>query len=286
MASATLNKPASPDDPLTLSSLTSERRIPHLETNSYIYQDGLRRPLQAQSDRYTRPLRSPRLSVESLRESIDRKLVDRELELRESRGLATASLQGKLQDLDYEIERQLERSKVMEIEGNVQRRQQLDSRNRIRAIEETIEERTRAEHLKSAQSPARRTMHYDDALLEQMSNSVASENHKKRPKSRPKYEFLTDKYSKYNTKSPYAKSTFSHDVRSMENQAYTYQRSKASEARSRADSRTRPRSVHGRADEELDFLRKVLALAELHAQRCPDLRIELGRIRRQFGQTD
>ena len=280
---ATLNRPASADDPLTLSSLTSERRIPHLETNSYIYQDGLRRPLQAQSDRYARPLRSPRLSVESLRESIDRKLVDRELELRDSRGLATASLQGKLQDLDYEIQRQMERSKVMEIEEKVQRRQHFESRDRIRAIDETIEERTRAEHIKSAQSPARRSLHYEDGLHDHLSNSVASENHKKRPKSRPKYEFLTDKYSKYNTKSPYAKSTFSHDVRSMENQAYTYQRS--GEAR-RTGPRTRPRSVHGRADEELDFLRKVLALAELHAQRCPDLRIELSRIRRQFGQAD
>lgn len=269
------------DDPLTLSSLGSERRIPHLETNTYIYQDGMRRSPLAQSDRYTKPLRSPtRLSVESLHQSIDRRLIDREIQLRESRGLGF--IQDKLQDLDYEIERELGRSKVMEIEENVQRRQHVETRNRIRAIDETIDERTRAEHMKSLNSPARHSVQ-DGEGINHFSQGFSADMKKKRPKSRPKYEFLTDKYSKYNTKSPYAKSTFSHDVRSMENQAYTYQRT---EARSRASSRGRPRSAHGKAEEEMDFLRKVLQLAELHAQRCPDLRIELSRIRRQFGQAD
>ena len=287
---SSLRYPQSPsaDAPLTLSSLSSEKRIPHLETNAYIYQSsslGLSPSLG--SDRYSRPLVSPKFSHESLKEAIDRRIVDKDLEYGGDRMEGEGTLQGRMQTLDMEIEQHLEHSRVREIEERVQRRQAAEAHDRIRTIEQTIDERSRAESLKSLHSPARRIA---VVPLDQSIGLYSSEPRKrsksaKRAKNDSKYEFINDKYSKFNTKSPYAKSTFSHDVRSMENKAYTYLRHSA-DGQSRGSSKARQRTARGRGEDEVDFLRKVLMLAEAHAKRCPDLRIELNRVRREFGLAD
>lgn len=288
MTSQLFGRSTAADDPLTLSSLGSEKRIPHLETNSYIYQGAsLGYSPSLASDRYSRPLVSPRLSHESLREAIDRRIVDKDLQYRSVRedDNDPYTLEGKMQTLDSEIARQLERSRVRELEEKVARRQDAESRDRIRTIEQTIDERSRAESAKSLRSPARHSLPLEESTAAYESADVSRNRSKSTKRSGSKYEFINDKYSKFNTKSPYAKSTFSHDVRSMENKTYTFLRRSADpQPQSRPSSKAK--SSRLRQEEELQFLRKVLALAEAHAKRCPDLRIELSRVRRQFGQAD
>lgn len=153
----------------------------------------------------------------------------------------------------------------------------------------SIESANRSLH-ESAHSPLKRTLTFASPVtppsrkIRVKSAARCSKTPKVRS-STPKYQHISNVYSKYNTKSPYAKSTFSHEVRSMENQKYTLT-SKANSTPQRERCKNKRHRSHKAAchtrRESREFMSQLLKVVEGHSRCCGDLRSEVARLKRDY----
>lgn len=87
-----------------------------------------------------------------------------------------------------------------------------------------------------------------------------------------KYEHMVDPYSKYNTKSPYARSTFATSIRSMDKQPYTFSEK----------STSRRNSVTKKTTKKDRLIQKLVSIIEDHSQMSPQIKIRLDSLRNEF----
>ena len=153
----------------------------------------------------------------------------------------------------------------------------------------SIESPNRSLH-ESAHSPLKRTLTFASPITPPSSrirvkSAVRSSKTPKVRSSTPKYQHTSNVYSKYNTKSHYAKSTFSQEVRAIENQKYT-SASKASSTPQRERSKHRRRRSHKASchvrRESQEFMSQLLKVVEGHTRCCWDLRSEVARLKRDY----
>ncbi|CAG9312141.1 unnamed protein product [Blepharisma stoltei] len=89
-------------------------------------------------------------------------------------------------------------------------------------------------------------------------------------------------YSKYNTLSPYAKSTFSHDVRTMENKKYTYKQVQSPKPSSRKSSLSRESQYLENFPLEEKYIKGLIEIVKRHCKGCYSFKQEIIRYNRSY----
>lgn len=153
----------------------------------------------------------------------------------------------------------------------------------------SIQSPSRSLH-ESTRSPLKRTLPLASPVTPpshkiRVKSSTRSSRTPRIRSSTPKYQHINNVYSKYNTKSPYAKSTFAHEVRAMENQKYTFASNVSSTPSRERPKHKRRRSHKGACHirrESREFMSQLLKVVEGHTRCCGDLRSEVARLKRDY----
>lgn len=227
-------------------------RIVHLEDNRYLYGDVPPGLLQ----------NSPRQLAD---EVYLRKVQDREEQLLRS----SLAYSRSANSLDIESQRDYDAEELLRRRDDLMRQQ--DLRNSLHLSTRDLVNRSTEYDQRSSVPRAN-----PKALLLKVnpvkSTDITPKAHKtrKRPgsqhgKSRKSaiQENKNSRFSKYNTKSPYNKPTFSYLVKTIDNQKYTYDTTKKSR----------------RSSVKRDFFADLIELAETHAELCPSFREKFLKLR-------
>jgi len=221
------------------SSFSYNYRIPHLENNSYIY---------GEAPQFSSVNFSP-IPKEHVRDSVEEQIKAKE-ELSPYKHSPEHFTRIEDQLFDQEIERRIAEKEQYWSQRSADLRESWS--------------KLRMQELDNQRPNSSRT------LLKKSNPGSARSLSKKRTK----YSHMNNIYSKYNTKSPYAKSTFAHDVRSMENKPYTYSISKPTKTSHTKQTHRSPKSKD-------KFIKEVLKLLKSHSEKCPELKNQLAKIQRR-----
>eukprot|EP00359_Climacostomum_virens_P003662 CAMPEP_0204915540 /NCGR_PEP_ID=MMETSP1397-20131031/13514_1 /ASSEMBLY_ACC=CAM_ASM_000891 /TAXON_ID=49980 /ORGANISM="Climacostomum Climacostomum virens, Strain Stock W-24" /LENGTH=236 /DNA_ID=CAMNT_0052087617 /DNA_START=17 /DNA_END=724 /DNA_ORIENTATION=+ len=223
-------------------------RIAHLEDNHYLYGDVPPNLHQG----------SPRQHAE---ESMSRRIPPNEDQmLRTSLAYSRSA-----NSLDLQSQRDYEEEEYLRRQEEHMRRQ--DFRNALHLSTSDLENRiSEQERLRSMREADRRT-HLLSITPVKSITPKTQKSKKRRTSQRAsrKSSQHDSRFSKYNTKSPYNKPTFSYLVKTIDNQKYTYESTK------------KPR----RASVKRDFFSDLLELAEAHAGQCANFREKFLKIKQR-----
>lgn len=91
-----------------------------------------------------------------------------------------------------------------------------------------------------------------------------------------------DIYSRYNTLSPYVKSTFSHDVKTMANKKYTFKQEVTSKPTSRKTSVSKDTQFLENMPSDERYYKGLVEIVKNHCKKCYTFKQEVIRYNRKY----
>ncbi|CAG9318611.1 unnamed protein product [Blepharisma stoltei] len=231
-------------------------RIAHLENNSYIYGEPIPFPSANISpvEDYDQSLHENNSNEEKSENFVEQETEDNRVILQESPYQESPN---RFKDIESSIERQ-----IVEKEAYWSRKSA--------EIRETWKQLQLNNIERSQSPPARRPLSNRNTSPGSSKHirPASTRNKSKSTVKKSKYEHINNKYSKINTKSPYCRSTFSQEVRVMENQPYTYSKKKVKKSNTKKNL-------------EEEMLDRIIKVVEKHSKLCPHLKSEVDQIRKE-----
>mmetsp|Transcript_13066 Transcript_13066/g.13187 ORF Transcript_13066/g.13187 Transcript_13066/m.13187 type:complete len:231 (+) Transcript_13066:54-746(+) len=161
-----------------------------------------------------------------------------------------------------------------------------DYHSRIeRNIDQQIEEKeTRLKKFSSTETSFSKSNYPDNPDFQSSRNNFRAESQSdskqesslklSRSNSSKKYDHMRNPYSKYNTISPYAKTTFAYRMRTIDNQPYTFSEEEP------VIKKNEKRVV--KTSQKNKVIKRLVGIIEDHAEICPQLKYKLDALREEF----